>query len=160
MDVSIHRNSANSTTIMPPSQILPLLLLAYLSISTADYVKFSTDQQGFFLQEQSSVNKNPPDYVCTHQRLCFTRHRLNLCQAQTSLGLIPRPYVSDSNSDPSSSKTQWERFFHYVQYLNQHSGSDVSYKVLFLARHGEAYHNVAEKYYGTDCWNVGGNRIR
>jgi broad specificity phosphatase PhoE len=30
----------------------------------------------------------------------------------------------------------------------------VQYKVLFMGRHGEGYHNVAEAYYGTPAWNV------
>ena len=30
----------------------------------------------------------------------------------------------------------------------------MQYKVLYLGRHGEGYHNVAESYYGTPAWNV------
>lgn len=29
----------------------------------------------------------------------------------------------------------------------------VRYKVLYAARHGQAYHNVAEEKYGTPAWN-------
>jgi hypothetical protein len=28
------------------------------------------------------------------------------------------------------------------------------YKVLFMGRHGEGFHNAAESYYGTPAWNV------
>ena len=32
--------------------------------------------------------------------------------------------------------------------------SNVQYKVLFLGRHGEGVHNVAERRYGTKAWDV------
>jgi hypothetical protein len=70
------------------------------------------------------------------------------------LGLASRSYSTDPSFDPNKSKSQWERFANYVRQLNKGSGSDISHKVLILARHGEAYHNVGEKYYGTNCWNV------
>lgn len=50
--------------------------------------------------------------------------------------------------------TQWQRFYHQVQKLNEDSSQDVEYKVLFLGRHGEGWHNAAETYYGTPAWNV------
>jgi broad specificity phosphatase PhoE len=37
--------------------------------------------------------------------------------------------------------------------LNRKSGKDVDYKLLFLGRHGEGWHNAAETYYGTPAWN-------
>jgi hypothetical protein len=30
----------------------------------------------------------------------------------------------------------------------------VQYKVLYMGRHGEGYHNVAEAFYGTPAWDV------
>ena len=47
-----------------------------------------------------------------------------------------------------------QKFEHYVWRLNRGSGRKVQYKVLYLGRHGEGYHNVAESYYGTPLWNV------
>ena len=47
-----------------------------------------------------------------------------------------------------------QKFEHYVWRLNRGSGRNVQYKVLYLGRHGEGYHNVAESYYGTPLWNV------
>ncbi|EHL00129.1 putative phosphomutase PMU1 [Glarea lozoyensis 74030] len=47
----------------------------------------------------------------------------------------------------------FDYFEHYVDTLNQRSGRNVDYKVLFMGRHGEGYHNVAESYYGTPAWN-------
>ncbi|KAK0625891.1 histidine phosphatase superfamily, partial [Immersiella caudata] len=68
------------------------------------------------------------------------------------LGLLNRSYETDAAFDPSGQKTQWERFAHLVTSLNAHASPGTQYKVLYLARHGEAYHNVAQSYYGVDCW--------
>ena len=53
--------------------------------------------------------------------------------------------------------TQWQRFEHNLAKLNEaalETEPGVSYRLLFLGRHGQGYHNVAESYYGTDAWNV------
>ncbi|KAL8866390.1 MAG: hypothetical protein Q9174_006330, partial [Haloplaca sp. 1 TL-2023] len=49
--------------------------------------------------------------------------------------------------------TQWQRFAHAVFRLNRSSGRFTQYKLLYLGRHGEGYHNAAESYYGTPAWN-------
>jgi hypothetical protein len=41
-----------------------------------------------------------------------------------------------------------------VRALNAQAGPDVQYKVLYMGRHGEGFHNVAESWYGTDAWDV------
>lgn len=71
-----------------------------------------------------------------------------------NFGLINRPYDTDKEFDPTSQKTQWQRFEHQVFRLNRQSGSHVQYKVLYMGRHGEGYHNVAEAFYGTPAWDV------
>jgi broad specificity phosphatase PhoE len=40
-----------------------------------------------------------------------------------------------------------------VNALNDTSDSYTAYKLLFLARHGEGVHNLAEALYGTPAWN-------
>ena len=42
-----------------------------------------------------------------------------------------------------------------LQRLNALDGSDVQYKILFLGRHGQGVHNVAEAQYATPAWDVG-----
>lgn len=37
--------------------------------------------------------------------------------------------------------------------LNANAPLDTIYKVLFMGRHGEGYHNAAQDYYGTPAWN-------
>lgn len=70
-------------------------------------------------------------------------------------GLINRSYSTDKEFDRYGKKTQWQRFEHYVDTLNRKADKNTQYKVLFMARHGEGYHNAAESYYGTPAWNVG-----
>lgn len=37
--------------------------------------------------------------------------------------------------------------------LNRNAPSGTSYYLLFLTRHGQGYHNLAESYYSTDAWD-------
>lgn len=55
----------------------------------------------------------------------------------------------------SAGKTQWQQFAQVVDSLNANAARGTFYKVLFMGRHGEGYHNAAESYYGTPAWNVG-----
>jgi hypothetical protein len=41
-----------------------------------------------------------------------------------------------------------------VRHLNNKSGENESVKVMFLGRHGQGWHNVAETKYGTKAWDV------
>ena len=75
-------------------------------------------------------------------------------QTATNFGLIPRTYDTDADYDPNNRKTQWQRFERQVHHLQDHAPRHVNYKVLYLGRHGEGYHNTAETYYGTPAWDV------
>ena len=70
------------------------------------------------------------------------------------LGLIDRPYDSDAEFDPEHQKTQWERFVHHLDHLNTHGGEKSRYKLIYLIRHGEGFHNVKEAEVGTAEWEV------
>lgn len=50
--------------------------------------------------------------------------------------------------------SQWTLLERHVAALNEASASKKHYKVLFLGRHGEGWHNVAESKYGTKEWDV------
>jgi membrane-anchored protein YejM (alkaline phosphatase superfamily) len=54
----------------------------------------------------------------------------------------------------SSNTTQWQQFTKVVESLNAKADLNTAYKVLFMGRHGEGFHNAAESYYGTPSWNV------
>ena len=79
---------------------------------------------------------------------------LTQTQTTTNFGLIDRSYDTDAEYDPRNEKTQWQRFEHKVFRLNRDSGRNVHYKVLYMGRHGEGHHNVAEAFYGTPAWDV------
>ena len=67
------------------------------------------------------------------------------------MGIINRSYPTD---DPSKKEPQWQRFASYVQHLNKAAKPGQVYKVLFLGRHGEGFHNVQEALVGTPMWDV------
>lgn len=75
-------------------------------------------------------------------------------QNTTNLGLIDRQYNADVEYSTDHQKTQWERFDDEVRRLNKESSKDVQYRLLYLGRHGEGWHNVAEAYYGSKAWDV------
>lgn len=71
----------------------------------------------------------------------------------TNFGLISQSYDSDSSLPNVQELTDWERFTHHVASLNSQASDHTSYHVLYLARHGQGYHNLAETYYGTQNWD-------
>lgn len=47
----------------------------------------------------------------------------------------------------------WEEIFTQLKALNEQSAENECYKVLFLARHGQGFHNVANSKYGQKAWD-------
>ncbi|KAL8652738.1 MAG: hypothetical protein Q9210_002514 [Variospora velana] len=70
--------------------------------------------------------------------------------ASTNFGLIDRPYESDV---PGGTGTPWQRFEREVKRLNDTASEGVVYKVLYMGRHGQGVHNVAEARYGREEWD-------
>ncbi|KAF2087678.1 phosphoglycerate mutase family protein [Saccharata proteae CBS 121410] len=104
------------------------------SSSSSSFLNYTT-VTGFFLQDEASTDASTFDYTTVN------------------LGLINRTYPTDATYDVHGTKTQWQRFAHYVHTLNAEARPHVQYKVLIMGRHGEGYHNVAESFYGTPAWN-------
>jgi len=102
--------------------------------ASGEYIQYTTIT-GFFQQDDPATDSGSFDYTASN------------------FGLINRNYDTDSEYDPDHKKTQWQRFEHQVFRLNRQSGRQVQYKVLFMGRHGEGFHNVAESYYGTPAWD-------
>ena len=75
-------------------------------------------------------------------------------QAKTNLGLINRDYDTKVNADSRLQETQWQRFKAFVDRLNQDAEPETQYKLLYMGRHGEGDHNVAEAFYGRKDWDV------
>ncbi|KAL8714785.1 MAG: hypothetical protein Q9220_001298 [cf. Caloplaca sp. 1 TL-2023] len=103
-------------------------------ISRNSYINYTT-VTGYFLQDEATTNASTFSFL------------------NTNFGLINRIYATDPAYDPNQEKTRWQRFENQVFRLNRESGRDVQYKVLYMGRHGEGYHNAAESYYGTPAWN-------
>lgn len=77
--------------------------------------------------------------------------QLTIFQTTTNFGLINRTYPATAGL--KANLTQWQQFEAQVNALNANADLDTSYKVLFIGRHGEGYHNAAQDYYGTPAWN-------
>ena len=71
-----------------------------------------------------------------------------------NFGLVDRDYDNDVKFDPDHKKTQWQRFEHEVLELNRESGKNIQYKLLYMGRHGEGYHNVGQGTYDEEAWLV------
>jgi len=111
--------------------LAPVFLLLLASAATFHY----SVPQSFFVHEDPNINANPASYT-----------------SHPDFGLLNQTYSTDALFDPSGQKTQWELFTQYVNALNSASDADTHYKVLYMARHGEAVHNIAQTHYGSQCW--------
>lgn len=66
----------------------------------------------------------------------------------TSIGAHPPRFgLEDGSPD------RWTHFRKKISELNNAAPEGTSYKVLFLGRHGEGYHNVALAHYGREAWD-------
>ncbi|KAI9147986.1 putative phosphoglycerate mutase [Paramyrothecium foliicola] len=70
---------------------------------------------------------------------------------QPRLALIPREYPTDGQ-EPQDAR-DWVRFAAYVRSLNRDAPENVSYKVLYLTRHGVGFHNQKAAEIGTELWD-------
>jgi broad specificity phosphatase PhoE len=75
----------------------------------------------------------------------------NTQQKKQNFGLIDRTYPTDTASPEE--ETIWPRFERYIHSLASSTPPGASLKVLFLGRHGQGEHNVAEAKYGTRAWD-------
>ena len=98
------------------------------------YFKYST-VTGYFLQDEPDTDPATFDF------------KKNL------FGLKARTYSSDDSLSKGSESSQWQRFETYLASLNRDAPADTTYRLLFLGRHGQGYHNVGESYYGTTMWD-------
>ena len=112
-----------------------------------------TTLTGYFQQDEPSTDASKFDFM------------------SANFGLLDRAYDSDE-SLPNSGRdmTQWQRFEHHISTLNsgdrEGNGNDkrhrrrhgssltrTKYLLFFLGRHGNGYHNIAERYYGNIAWD-------
>ncbi|TIA26332.1 phosphoglycerate mutase-like protein [Aureobasidium pullulans] len=130
--VSVSTTKAPTTFSIPTASTAP----STASLPTVDkgteYINY-TNVGGYFLQDLDTTVPSTFDYTANN------------------FGLINQTYESDKKSD--GARTQWQRFNKYLKYLNSKAPKHVEYKLLFIGRHGEGYHNAAQTYYGTPAWN-------
>ncbi|KAL7958048.1 histidine phosphatase superfamily [Trichoderma compactum] len=67
-------------------------------------------------------------------------------------GLIDRRY--DADGDLEHEQTQWERFIHFLNHLNKEADGQARYKLIFVIRHGQGFHNVKEAQVGRADWEA------
>ncbi|KAI6793906.1 phosphoglycerate mutase-like protein [Hortaea werneckii] len=99
--------------------------------STSGYIHYET-VNGYFLQDEPDTDPETFDYTAFN------------------FGLMNRTYP---DLDLAGNLTQWQKFEAQVQLLNNQAPLNTVYKVLFMGRHGEGFHNAAQDYYGTPAWN-------
>lgn len=133
------------------------LMLVMGEATSPSYINYTT-VTGYFLQDDPSTNASDFDNVRYVSSSCVSGADSCL-QTAVNFGLINRTYDTDAQYDPKGEKTQWQRFAHKVWSLNRASGKNLQYKVLYMGRHGDGYHNVAEEFYRTPAWNVGAPKI-
>ncbi|KAJ2981055.1 hypothetical protein NQ176_g2261 [Zarea fungicola] len=70
--------------------------------------------------------------------------------------LKPRDYPSDGGSRSSTPSDQrpWARFAKHVAALNHSSPENVAYKIVFVTRHGQGYHNLKNEQVGNEAWDI------
>ncbi|KNG51665.1 phosphoglycerate mutase family protein [Stemphylium lycopersici] len=90
-----------------------------------------TVQKGSFMQSEDETDDKTFDFK------------------KSNFGLIERSYSTDSDDK----ELLWKSFEKYVRSLEAAKKENESFKVLFLGRHGQGWHNVAETKYGTKAWD-------
>ena len=109
----------------------------FIATSVADisssYINYTT-VTGYFLQDEPSTNASAFNFMTAN------------------FGLINQTCPTDANGTHPN-LTQWQRFTHQVTQLNQDAPHGTEYKLLYMGRHGDGFHNDAQAYYGTPAWN-------
>ncbi|TDL19205.1 phosphoglycerate mutase-like protein [Rickenella mellea] len=80
---------------------------------------------GFFIQDRPLATPLPPDEP-----------------------ILPRFGLLDASDE------RWETFKDKLEDMNAAAPSGTSFRLIFLGRHGQGYHNVAEAKYGTEQWDA------
>ncbi|KAK0726283.1 histidine phosphatase superfamily [Apiosordaria backusii] len=68
------------------------------------------------------------------------------------MGLIDQSYPTDDTFDPQRSKQPWERFVNFLASLNESEKGRAVYKLIYVTRHGQGYHNAKEAAVGSAEW--------
>ncbi|KAG8898018.1 hypothetical protein FRC01_011066, partial [Tulasnella sp. 417] len=143
------RNDAtHMSPIIPGIPSAMLFMLGLLALSARLLFDFDQISSMFSLQDHFEHSSATPQRTTTYETVpgyfihddpALDVHELTPPPAR--FGLI------DSSPD------YWTKFKAAVKKLNDEAGPSCSYKVVFIGRHGEGYHNAAEAFYGTKEWD-------
>ncbi|PGG95526.1 hypothetical protein AJ79_10007 [Helicocarpus griseus UAMH5409] len=122
-----------SPFLLAATVVIALFMTMAESLCQSHY-EYST-VTGYFLQDDPATDPADFDYTVS------------------AFGLINQTYDTDAEFDPKHEKTQWERFARKLESLNAHAGRDTEFRLFYMGRHGEGFHNVAEQFYGTEAWD-------
>jgi hypothetical protein len=86
-------------------------------------------------------------------RLAVFAYMVNLTPLPASFIPVDYDMLNDSFGLINKSESRWNDLSNRINTLNEESDSLTAYKLIYIARHGEGYHNIAEQTYGTDAWN-------
>ncbi|KAK3626441.1 putative phosphoglycerate mutase pmu1 [Elasticomyces elasticus] len=105
---------------------------------------------GYFMQSDPATDPVGPDekYPVYFD---YTKYNFGLIAAEH--------YPNEGNQIDYKDRTPWQRFTSFLNALPATSPPGTQYRLLYLARHGEGYHNVAEAFYGTKAWDEKWSRL-
>lgn len=124
------------TTLLQPTHIMHRNVSRFItfpnhvpSLTTrTDVYKFSSVPD--FFEDYAKIAESSPD---------------GKASTQPALGILKRDY-GGPNTDPELNEEagqQWIRFASYITHLNkQHPNDGISYKLMYVIRHGRGVHNV------------------
>lgn len=143
------------TTTIVPTLVFLTVIVALLIIMKEAPASPPTSAETAVTHEDSSVSwyrmQALPDYFLQSDP---TTNASKFSFLTSNFGLISRTYSSDPSYPSDDPKpTQWQRFYHHLATLNANAPEETSYRLLFIGRHGQGYHNIAETYYSTIAWD-------
>jgi hypothetical protein len=144
------------------------MLMGVLATPSPEHIDIRlTNVPGFFAQDLPETDPTSFDYVCSPLPIPYdvcaasiSNMDLFYNQIKSNFGLLDE-FTFGELLTPDYEELEerivapWGRFKHAISALNRGAPKGTSYRVMFLARHGQGYHNVAEEYYGTSLWDVG-----
>jgi hypothetical protein len=134
---TIYKKMATQRALLQLIAVL-LAITKIFAWNTPVSIKYST-VSGYFLQDLNSTNTTGFDYVRSSSE---AEARANPEQTAVNFGLINQTYPDVE--DDCAGLTQWQRFAKELKRLNHNAAKGTAYKLLFLGRHGEGWHNAAE----------------
>jgi broad specificity phosphatase PhoE len=108
--------------------------------------------KGYFQQSEDATDDTKFDFARPSPSQPFVSHLTDCRQRKENFGLIDREYSTET-SPTTQLRQHWTQFSEHIRALNSDTAPGESYKVLFLGRHGQGWHNVAESKYGTKAWD-------